>query len=70
MEQDVEQLIRGIRFERMPAPGVIFAFLEQEAAQSQPVKLLLARQLPRGNAFQRAQRRLPLLLALLVVVRR
>ena len=66
MEQDVEQLIRGVRFERMPAPGVILAFLEQQAAQRQPVKLLLARQLARRSALQRPQRSLPLALAQMV----
>ena len=70
VEQDVEQLIGSIRFERMPAARVILAFLEQQAAQRQPVKLLLARQLARGNAFQRAQRGLPFALALLLEVQR
>lgn len=68
VQQDVEQLIGRNRFERVPAARVVLAFLEQQAAQSQPVKLLLARQLARGNAFQGAQGGLPLPLALLLVI--
>ena len=70
VEQDIQQMIRRIRFQRMPAPGIILAFLQQQAAQRQPVKLLLVRQLPRRNPLQRAQRPLPLALALAVERRR
>src|ERR1035441_6601594 len=52
--------------EGMPGAGVILAFFEQQAAQGQPVKLLLACQFARGNAFQRPQRGLPFALALLL----
>src|ERR1035441_6626780 len=54
----------------MTAPSEILAFLEQQAAQRQPVELLLARQLARGDAFQCPQRGLPFALALLVKVQR
>ena len=41
VQQDTEQLFRGIGLERVAAAGVILAFLEQLAAQGQPIEVLL-----------------------------
>src|SRR4051794_12132586 len=64
MQENIEQLVWRVRFQRVPPTGKILRVFQQMAAQCQPVQLLFSRKFAWGYSFEHTERTSPSFLSL------